>query len=275
MRKKAEMLFVVFTVTLALAMFCPWAYGQETSSGESDSIKGDKWQVEVIPYLWATALTGNVQVRGIDSKVDMSFADIWKDLDFGAMAHVEAMKGNWGFFADGLYVKLTADGDTAGPRVGPVSGSVKIKEWIVELGGLYRIGRWPVGEGRKISLDALGGGRYWYLESTLNFAAPDRGLLIDMSASKEWVDPFAGLRMRADLTRDLAFLLRGDIGGFGLGSTFSWNASGVFQYSFTPAIRTYLGYRAMKVDYESGSGATKFRYDVNMYGPIAGVGFRF
>jgi len=37
----------------------------------------------------------------------------------------------------------------------------------------------------------------------------------------------------------------------------------------------WLGYRALGVDYESGSGANKFEFDAIMHGPIAGVSFYF
>ena len=282
MREGAKKVFVVLSVVLAFVVFCPWAYAEEVSPKETvparESLpKGDKWQVDVMPYFWAASLTGDVMVKGLQSHVNESFSDLVKYIDAGGMAHAEVMKGNWGFFVDGIYLKLSDSGDAFHQKVGFVSGDVKIENWIVELGGLYRIGQWPLGDNKKtrLSLDALGGGRYWYLKGTLNFSAPNLGVFLDNSASKEWVDPFVGLRMQADLTENLVFQLRGDIGGFGVGSNFSWNASGVFGYSFTPMVSGWLGYRAMAVDYESGSGANKFKYDVTMYGPIMGLGLRF
>jgi hypothetical protein len=40
-------------------------------------------------------------------------------------------------------------------------------------------------------------------------------------------------------------------------------------------VSLWLGYRVMGVNYESGSGFDKFKYDVTMYGPITGIVFRF
>ena len=37
----------------------------------------------------------------------------------------------------------------------------------------------------------------------------------------------------------------------------------------------YVGYRALDMDYESGSGNDLFRYDVLTAGPQIGVAFRF
>jgi hypothetical protein len=74
-------------------------------------------------------------------------------------------------------------------------------------------------------------------------------------------------------------LLRGDVGGFGAGSEFSWNA--LATYSWQIAVSegvTYsgvLGYRALDVDYEKGSGRSKYRYDVLQHGPIMGLSIAF
>ena len=284
-REEIQKSVVALAVLLTFIAFCPLASAEEAPPKESlsptesapakDSIsKGDKWQVEVTPYFWAAALRGDVMVKGLDSKINMSFLDLVQYLDVGGMAHMEAWKGNWGIFTDGMYMKLSATGDATGQRVGLIGGNVKIEEWIVELGGFYRVGQWTPDE-RKVTLDVLGGGRYWDLKGTLNFSAPTIGFAFDKSGSKDWVDPFIGLRMTANLTRDFYFQARGDIGGFGVGSDFSWNASGVFGYSFTPSVNAWLGYRAMMVNYESGSGFSQFKYDVTMYGPVMGVGFRF
>jgi hypothetical protein len=74
-------------------------------------------------------------------------------------------------------------------------------------------------------------------------------------------------------------ILRADVGGFGVGSQFSWNA--LAAYSWEIAVRdgvTYsglLGYRALDVDYEQGSGRNKYEYDVLQHGPVDGAHHRF
>ena len=74
-------------------------------------------------------------------------------------------------------------------------------------------------------------------------------------------------------------MLRGDVGGFDVGSQFAWNVIGAF--SFDLAMRDgilwsgVLGYRALSVDYEKGSGSNKYEYDVLQHGPILGVTAKF
>jgi len=71
----------------------------------------------------------------------------------------------------------------------------------------------------------------------------------------------------------------GDVGGFGVGSKFSWQALAALNYDF--CVRTnvtwsgMLGYKALFVDYSKGSGLTQYEYDMTMHGPIIGVTARF
>ena len=67
------------------------------------------------------------------------------------------------------------------------------------------------------------------------------------------------------------FMARGDI-GFG-GSEQPWNLAGLFNYQPWKHVSLLFGYRYKDVDYEDGSGADLFKYDVSMYGPLLGVNF--
>jgi hypothetical protein len=74
-------------------------------------------------------------------------------------------------------------------------------------------------------------------------------------------------------------MLRGDVGGFGVGSQFSWNALAAYSFIFAKQDGvTYsglLGYRALSADYEQGSGRTQYVYDQVMHGPITGLTIGF
>ena len=105
------------------------------------------------------------------------------------------------------------------------------------------------------------------------------GIAIARGGSVDWVDPLVGGRIRHQLVPGHELMLRGDIGGFGAGSEFSWNVLGA--YSFKICIYdgvTYsglLGYRALDVDYEQGAGRTKYEYDVLQHGPLTGLSIAF
>jgi hypothetical protein len=95
----------------------------------------------------------------------------------------------------------------------------------------------------------------------------------------DWVDPLIGLRLRYELAPGQELVLRGDVGGFDVGSEFSWNA--LAAYSWTIGVHygvTYsglLGYRALAVDFEKGSGANRYQYDVVQHGPLLGLKLSF
>ncbi len=110
------------------------------------------------------------------------------------------------------------------------------------------------------------------LDSELDFR-----FLPDVGMSKEWVDPFLGGRVRADLSERISFLVRTDFGGFDIGSAsdFSWNILTVLGYHISQRTSIWGGYRILDVDYDSGSGANLFEYDVTMSGPIVGLAYRF
>ncbi len=123
---------------------------------------------------------------------------------------------------------------------------------------------------RTFALELLAGGRYMSVEQTIEISG-----LGDLKGDKQWVDPIIGGRLMADLTEKLTFTLRGDIGGFGVSSDLTWSASGFLGWQFTPLLSAWVGYRAVGVDYETGSGNDRFKYDITVSGPIMGVGFSF
>jgi len=47
------------------------------------------------------------------------------------------------------------------------------------------------------------------------------------------------------------------------------------NWSFGETFYTALRYRVLDTDYEAGSGASIFRYDVTLSGPALGIGWRF
>jgi hypothetical protein len=91
----------------------------------------------------------------------------------------------------------------------------------------------------------------------------------------DWIDPIVGLRYHGDLGEHWSVNARADVGGFGVGSDFAWNASALLGYRFSSWCSAHLGYRALSLDFESGSGSDSLAYDLTMNGPIIGVAFSF
>jgi len=63
--------------------------------------------------------------------------------------------------------------------------------------------------------------------------------------------------------------------GFGVGSDFAWQALGVVEWQPFQYASFLAGYRILDMDYEEGSGADYFRYDVSTAGPMLGLNFKW
>jgi hypothetical protein len=207
------------------------------------------------------------------------------------MGYAEARNGRIAFYTDIFYADLGLGASNVRTRrLSPdISGTLStsagldFEQAIVEVGGAYEVFR------GQTSLDVIAGARYWHQDASLKFnitgtldvgdLSLTKGLAVARSGSVDWVDPLVGARVRHRLAPGQELTLRADIGGFGAGSQFSWNA--IAAYNCEIAVRdgiTYsllLGYRALSVDYEQGSGRTKYEYDVLQHGPITGLTMKF
>ena len=261
------------------------------NANETDS---NDWDMKFTPYLWALGLDGDTGVGTLDADLDIGFDELIENLNFVFMGHLAATRDDWTFYIDGLFSNLSSDGfDTkkVGPfnigrfTVGPFRASleteIKLTMNMIEVGAQYRVGEWPFGtSGRTWSLDLLGGGRYTILKTDLNFRASGSGKLGlsrsgTASLEEDWIDPYIGTQVQMNITPKWDLLLHGDFGGFGVGSDFTWNAFGIFSYAWREDKRLILGYRGLYQDYESGSGANRFDWDMTYYGPVAAIEFAF
>jgi hypothetical protein len=227
----------------------------------------EQWEFTVAPYVWMTGIDGDATVRGREADVDVDFSDIWDNLDFAAMAQMEARKGRFGFFLQPNYLKVSEDKDL---RLGETE--TEVESWIVEGGVFWRLSQW--GSRRSSALDLLAGGRYWDLSTTLEFTGI-LGRKVEREKTNDFIDPFVGLRCRISLSDRVQLSLRGDVGGFDLSddmSDFTWQAVGLLGYDLTEGTTLYGGYRALGIDYEEDSDN---EVDLTFQGPLLGVAFRF
>jgi hypothetical protein len=259
------------------------------------------WTYIAMPYAWLPAINGSSTVRGRTTDIDASIGDV---LDrkipaqlFGLMGAFEARNGRLAVMTDLTYMKLGADSGAARARsVSPHVGgglaafaTVQFQMVIAEAALGYELVRWQGAGASETAIDLYGGGRFWWqkAEAELGLAAGlsivdlavARGRALADSGDVTWFDPLIGLRLRHRFTPQTDLVLRGDVGGFGAGSKFSWQAMGYVNWEFarsqSAAWSAMLGYRALYVDYVRGSGRTRYEYDMLTHGPIFGVTARF
>jgi len=232
------------------------------------------WQYELTPYLWGSAMKGDVQSGHLPRiGVDMSFGDILDILDFGLMGAFEARNGRWGLLSDLVYMEVSDEATAGRTGSGPIGAPASVdaeatfKQTMLAAAAAYRIaeGRSPV--------DLIGGVRY----AKLDVAARIDASLFGQSgtavrgADKEWFDPYLGVRIQHPLGERWTFVGYADAGGFGLGSDFTWQAAVGINRSFSKAVTGTAGFRWIGTDYDKGG----YVYDMNFEGAYAGLGFRF
>ncbi|HRK35541.1 MAG TPA: hypothetical protein PLJ47_13170 [Candidatus Hydrogenedentes bacterium] len=225
-------------------------------------IDSDGWDFEISQYLWASAIKSKISIGDTTSESDVKFGDLLDHLKFAGTLHAEARNGRWGIFADLNYAKL---GEATEKRVGEglkrlnIDVKVDFEQTLAEAGGFYRFG------GDKHAFDLLGGGRYIYMGTDVDVGP------LGVGADKDWFDPFVGGRYVTKLTDRWAFTLRGDVGGFGVGTDLTWNAVAMFRYRMTKHSEIGFGYRHMDIDAGDDDGS----FESVMTGPMIGMGFRF
>lgn len=121
-----------------------------------------------------------------------------------------------------------------------------------------------------MSIDVLAGGRYVYQDAELNLRPGPT-----VKGHEDWIDPILGLEYRGYLTDKILLNAGGDLGGFGVGSDFTWGFRISFGYELADWASVWAGWRYLDIDYDDGSGANRFEYDVTLNGPLVGAVLRF
>lgn len=223
---------------------------------------GDGWRVTVAPYFMGASMNGTTAVAGQELTVDMSASDIFSNLQFGAMGIVIARKGNWGVGGDAIWMALGANGTAPGPAA--TTGSADMNQGAFAFYGLRRLA--PVA-------DLFFGGRVNTLQANLRFNGPNQR---SVDQTKTWFDPIVGFQLHTPNTgKRWHAQVYGEFGGFGVGSSFTWQIFPTVGVSLGKRASLDFGYRWLDIDYSSGDNATLFKWDVLTQGPVVGFAFRF
>lgn len=240
-------------VIIALLNLFP-LYGQEKTNL--------KWHYLAEVYLMFPNMSGNIQVAELTPvEVDANVGDIFGHMKMGAMFYFEATNDNWAITSDLIYMKLGQD-ITPGHIV--TGGDITMKQTAWEIAGLKHITPW---------LEAGLGGRLVSLYTGLNIETNRETR--EGSASKTWLDPIIIVRSQGAIKDKWLLQFRGDIGGFGIGSDFSWQLQAYVGYRISKLFQTSIGYRYISIDYDDGEGSERFKYDVDTYGMVVRFGFNF
>lgn len=217
----------------------------------------DAWHFTIAPYLLFPNMSGTVAVGPIQTDLDVDPSDIFDNLQFGAMLAAEARNNQWAIGFDGLYMDLSKDGAHLPTKYDGYQASL-------ELTGFRRFTPF---------FEVLAGGRVNLMGTS--FTSPAGVKLADESIG--WFDPFIGARFTIPNTGKWTIMLRGDVGGFGVGSQFAWQVRPTVAYSVSKHWSFGVAYWALGMDYVQGAIGDRdyFKYDVTTFGPEIGFGYTF
>ena len=256
--------FVFATSVLCLVLVLCTSFSQVSAQ---DTTKVKKWNFVTDIYLIFPYMKGDIGIgNSITVPVDATPGDIFSKLKFGGMLYLEAHTKKWAITSDLIYMSLDQEITTGNLWH---SGSAGVKQLIWEPAAFYRLASF---------LEVGAGGRLNNLQASIDarrnvFPAGTEEVI--ENASKTWFDPIFITRLTADIKDKWLFQFRGDIGGFGVGSDLTWQLQAYAGYRFSKAFKLNLGYRYLSMDYDKGTDADRFMYNVDTFGPEISLGFNF
>ncbi len=222
------------------------------------------WAFTVSPYLWVSGVDSTIPTRLGEVSTSASFGDIIDNLDFAAMALVEARKGRIGLLVDTIHLAVSTEGDLP-PGLPFQSAEARIKSWIVTGYGAWRGLETPT-----VAIDLLLGFRLMSIRSALDLGGgpdPDQSF----RRGDSWADPVIGTAIRWQFADKWYARGTGDVGGFGLASDLTFQGLVAVGYAFSNRISAELAYRHLEVVRPTELG--DFRQAVK--GPLLGVRIGF
>ncbi len=240
--------FAAFSLSALLATLA----APRPASAEAD--RG--WQVTLAPYAWGASLEGSAALRGREAEVDLTASDILEDLEIGFMGLAVARKGDWGLVGDLFHVGI-------GEEAPMPPADVDISLSLVTLEGLRRLSG---------TVDLTFGARWNQVEGGISLEGP---IAFELERTRDWVDPVVGIVLHTPGDRRWHATLIADVGGFGVGSDLTWQVFPSAGYRFSERASIEVGWRFLDTDYEDGSGADLFAYDMQLQGPAVGLTFTF
>lgn len=257
---------------MTLAWAGVWLFAGASGAKEPPE---DPWEIRVAPYIWLPAATGDATVAGTKTELDSSLSDLFSGTDFvfGLQGEAEGWyRGRWGLLFNGQWSIVKVNDNLSGT---PLESDLKMNMGLFELAAAYSFG--------ERGFTASGGGPTWEIQPLVGARVTVMKLALDFDnlpnedKTQAWADPILGARVRLRPSEESrwSWTMRGDFGGFGAGSDFTWNALGFLGYDFQLlGVRStaLLGARALYQDFDD---KPSFGWDVTQYGPLLGLMLSF
>lgn len=221
------------------------------------------WKSEFGLYGWLSGLEGTIGVADIaEEPIDATFDDLAGYVDFAMAGHFETRNASTVLIADVSYTGLGAERDATVANQ-PVTVDGDLQQWIVELGGGYRVSP---------ALTLLVVGRYYNLDTGATFNIDGQEQAGGVSTG--WADIYVGGQYAHRFGSRWVASLRADV-GMG-GSDFAWFGQALLGFDLSERFTVVAAYRLLSLDREADvNTADYFKYDVTQSGLGLGLAYGF
>ncbi len=183
------------------------------------------------------------------------FSDLNSDLNTGGGVSFAMKQARWSILSDVVFFSFDK-------KVNGIKANSD--QLYFELCSAFKVGD---------SFSVVVGGRYAKLTSDLVFPGSPQPYKRKIDA--DWVDPIVGGMLELPVGKSWALMMRGDVGGFGVGSDIVWHAWLRLDGKLGDAAIVSLGYRYWDNNFESRKYPRKTGYDMTVAGPTLGIAFNF
>jgi hypothetical protein len=248
----------------------PLDAGQEEDLGGGGET--DSWEFMIVPYIWMLRIDVLSKVQGSTTRTTLNFSEIIDNLNGAGFVAFQARNGDWALQADWLVGVLEGDVGTC-----PAKSDVTVKLSVLETSGAYRFAKldlgdlFSTGEESRLSFEAIGGTRYYWVEVEVD---PDL-IPITVRQDVDWLNVLLGGRVTWDIVDNLSAVVRADIGGFHIGGVdSSVNFFSALEYKVSKSVLLGIGYRYLSTAYEP-DGAVDNELGLRLKGMVVGAVFQF
>ncbi len=233
--------------TLGLLAVVGGLVGVHSSPIQAQDRGNSGWHARVAAYLWLSNVDGVNNAAGVQLQVADS------SLVLGPSARLEAGKGRWRGILEYTRAGRTNPVVTEIPE--GLTGTYDFS--ITDVKALAAVQVGPFSETHAV--EVLGGARWVRQAQELDVAG---SRVVRENVTVNWVEPVVGARFFADLGRRFWFTTTGDIGGFGIGSDFTWSIDGEFGMRLLGRLDLAARYRYQEVEYDNGKpGLSRYAWD--------------
>lgn len=274
------------TLVLIFLLFISFNSFSQKESLQTEKTK-NKWVFNISPNLYIVSISESLNsLAPVDGA---SFSNIFDNLNINTIVQGEATSGKWSIITEFTYILLKKDDEVYYPSYHSTSWGyptvnnseteevkAKLKELVFEIGTGYQFYKTEF-----FNLDAILGFRNFAFEKkvvSLPYEEwPKDKTFWSFSSGRKlhFNEPFIGVRFNAQKNK-WKNSTRIYIGGFGIGSVFTYKFNINFGYDLFNFLSTNIGYQGYNINYNENL-STNYSYKHKIYtgGLVLGLNFKF